>query len=166
MLLQLCRGGRRRRPAHPARRRAARLGLQCRAAHARRPLRALRPEGLSRARLEFGGICGHRSLDAAFRHRPLQGTLTVPRSPPATRGFGHVETWVCDLDNTLYPHHLNLWQQVDERIRSFVSDFLKLPKDEAFRLQKDYYKRYGTPLRGLMSEHGVDPDAYLEYVHQ
>ncbi|MGA9000253.1 MAG: pyrimidine 5'-nucleotidase, partial [Pseudolabrys sp.] len=36
---------------------------------------------------------------------------------PAPRGFGHVETWVFDLDNTLYPHHLNLWQQVDERIR-------------------------------------------------
>ena len=82
------------------------------------------------------------------------------------RGFDHVETWVFDLDNTLYPHHLNLWQQVDERIRSFVADFLKLSKDEAFRLQKDYYKRYGTTLRGLMSEHGVDPDTYLEYVHQ
>ncbi len=81
------------------------------------------------------------------------------------RSFEHVDTWVFDLDNTLYPHHLNLWQQVDERIRSFVSDFLKLPKDEAFRLQKEYYKRYGTTLRGLMTEHGVDPDTYLEYVH-
>jgi putative hydrolase of the HAD superfamily len=84
----------------------------------------------------------------------------------AKRGFRHVETWVFDLDNTLYSHHSNLWQQVDERIRSFVSDFLQLPKDEAFRLQKDYYKRYGTTLRGLMSEHGVDPDVYLDYVHQ
>jgi putative hydrolase of the HAD superfamily len=83
----------------------------------------------------------------------------------APRGFGHVETWVFDLDNTLYPHHLNLWQQVDERIRSFVSEFLKLPKDEALRVQKDYYRRYGTTLRGLMTEHGVDPDTYLEYVH-
>jgi putative hydrolase of the HAD superfamily len=84
------------------------------------------------------------------------------RSP---RRFEHVETWVFDLDNTLYPHHLNLWQQVDHRIRSFVSDFLKIPKDEAFRLQKDYYKRYGTTMRGLMTEHGLDPDSYLEYVH-
>jgi putative hydrolase of the HAD superfamily len=81
------------------------------------------------------------------------------------RGFEHVETWVFDLDNTLYPHHLNLWQQVDDRIRSFVSDFLKIPKDEAFRLQKDYYKRYGTTMRGLMAEHVLDPDTYLEYVH-
>jgi putative hydrolase of the HAD superfamily len=87
-------------------------------------------------------------------------------TPAGKRGFDHVETWVFDLDNTLYPHHLNLWQQVDERIRSFVADYLKLPKDEAFRLQKDYYKRYGTTLRGLMSEHNVDPDTYLEYVHK
>jgi putative hydrolase of the HAD superfamily len=82
------------------------------------------------------------------------------------RQFDHVETWVFDLDNTLYPHHLNLWQQVDERIRTFVSDFLKVPKDEAFRLQKDYYKRYGTTMRGLMAEHGMSPDDYLEFVHQ
>ena len=81
------------------------------------------------------------------------------------RGFEHVETWVFDLDNTLYPHHLNLWQQVDDRIRSFVADFLNIPKDEAFRMQKDYYRRYGTTMRGLMAEHGLDPDAYLEYVH-
>ena len=82
------------------------------------------------------------------------------------RGFGHVETWVFDLDNTLYPHHLNLWQQVDERIRAFIADFLKVPHDEAFRVQKDYYKRYGTTMRGLMTEHGLNPDDYLEFVHQ
>ena len=99
----------------------------------------------------------------------FQVILAVPsehytRSAP--RGFGHVETWVFDLDNTLYPHHLNLWQQVDERIRDYVSDFLKLPKDEAFRVQKDYYKRYGTTMRGLMTEHGIEPDDFLEFVHQ
>jgi|SRR5579884_2739572 len=86
-------------------------------------------------------------------------------SSQSSRGFAHVETWVFDLDNTLYPHHLNLWQQVDDRIRSFVADFLQVSKDEAFRIQKDYYKRYGTTLRGLMIEHGLDPDTYLEYVH-
>ena len=85
---------------------------------------------------------------------------------PAPRGFANVETWVFDLDNTLYPHHLNLWQQVDERIRNFVSDFLKIPYEEAFRLQKDYYRRYGTTMRGLMTEHGLQPDAFLEMVHE
>jgi putative hydrolase of the HAD superfamily len=82
------------------------------------------------------------------------------------RGFAGVETWVFDLDNTLYPHHLNLWQQVDERIRDYIAGFLKVPHEQAFRIQKDYYKRYGTTMRGLMTEHGLKPDDYLEYVHQ
>ena len=85
---------------------------------------------------------------------------------PKKRGFEHVETWVFDLDNTLYPHHLNLWQQVDERIRGYIAGFLKVSHDEAFRLQKDYYRRYGTSMRGLMIEHGMQPDDYLEVVHQ
>ena len=86
--------------------------------------------------------------------------------PLYVRGFGAVETWVFDLDNTLYPHHLNLWQQVDERIRDYIVDLLKISRDEAFRLQKDYYRRYGTTLRGLMEEHGLEPDEFLEIVHQ
>jgi putative hydrolase of the HAD superfamily len=82
------------------------------------------------------------------------------------RGFEQVEAWVFDLDNTLYPHHLNLWQQVDARIRDFIADFLKVTHAEAFRLQKDYYKRYGTSMRGLMTEHGMAPDDFLDFVHQ
>ena len=85
---------------------------------------------------------------------------------PAPRAFGHVETWVFDLDNTLYPHHLNLWQQVDERIRDYIAGFLKVTHEEAFRVQKDYYKRYGTSMRGLMTEHGMKPDDFLDFVHQ
>ncbi len=81
-------------------------------------------------------------------------------------GFKHVETWVFDLDNTLYPHHLNLWQQVDVRIRDYIVGFLNITHDEAFRLQKDYYRRYGTTMRGLMEEHGLEPDEFLEIVHQ
>jgi putative hydrolase of the HAD superfamily len=82
------------------------------------------------------------------------------------RTFSHVKTWVFDLDNTLYPHHVNLWQQVDGRIQDYISQFLNVTRDEAFRLQKDYYKRYGTSMRGLMTEHGMKPDDYLEFVHQ
>ena len=85
---------------------------------------------------------------------------------PAPRAFGHVETWVFDLDNTLYPHHLNLWQQVDERIREYIARYLKVTQEEAFRLQKDYYRRYGTSMRGLMTEHGMEPDDFLDFVHQ
>jgi putative hydrolase of the HAD superfamily len=84
----------------------------------------------------------------------------------APRGFDHVGTWVFDLDNTLYPHHLNLWQQVDERIRLYIERLLNLPKEDAFRLQKDYYRRYGTTLRGLMTEHGLHPDDFLDFVHE
>ena len=92
--------------------------------------------------------------------------MNAASQKPAPRSFSSVETWVFDLDNTLYPHDLNLWQQIDDRIRSFVSDFLKVTKDEAFRVQKDYYKRYGTTMRGLMAEHDLKPDEYLEFVHQ
>jgi putative hydrolase of the HAD superfamily len=82
------------------------------------------------------------------------------------RDFAGVETWVFDLDNTLYPHHVNLWQQVDERIRDYIADFLKVAHEDAFRIQKDYYRRYGTSMRGLMAEHGMAPDAFLDYVHR
>ena len=71
-----------------------------------------------------------------------------------------------DLDNTLYPHHLNLWQQVDTRIRDYIAKFLDIAHDEAFRLQKDYYRRYGTSMRGLMTEHGMKPDDFLDFVHE
>ncbi|MBI3434157.1 MAG: pyrimidine 5'-nucleotidase [Proteobacteria bacterium] len=80
--------------------------------------------------------------------------------------FAHVETWVFDLDNTLYPHHVNLWQQVDARIRDYIARFLRVSDAEAFRLQKDYYRRYGTSMRGMMTEHGLKPDDFLDYVHQ
>jgi putative hydrolase of the HAD superfamily len=80
--------------------------------------------------------------------------------------FDRIETWVFDLDNTLYPHHLNLWEQVDMRIRDYIANFLALTHDEAFKLQKDYYRRYGTSMRGLMTEHGMDPDEFLAFVHQ
>ena len=86
------------------------------------------------------------------------------KKPP--RSFAHIDTWVFDLDNTLYPHHVNLWQQVDKRIGEFVAAWLKVSPQEARRIQKDYYLRYGTTMRGMMTEHGVHADDYLAYVHQ
>ncbi|WP_350335348.1 pyrimidine 5'-nucleotidase [Coralliovum pocilloporae] len=79
--------------------------------------------------------------------------------------FRGVDTWLFDLDNTLYPRHCDLFAQVDVRIRDFVSCLLDMPADDAHRLQKSYYKEYGTTLRGLMIEHGIEPDEFLEYVH-
>ncbi|MBN8997157.1 MAG: pyrimidine 5'-nucleotidase [Rhizobiales bacterium] len=79
--------------------------------------------------------------------------------------FAHVDAWVFDLDNTLYPRHTDLFRQVDVRIREFVQRALSLPPDEAQRLQKDYYQRYGTTLRGLIVEHGIAAGDFLQYVH-
>jgi putative hydrolase of the HAD superfamily len=84
---------------------------------------------------------------------------TLPRS------FAHIDTWVFDLDNTLYPHHVNLWEQVDARIGAFIGNHLKVDAVEARRIQKDYYLRYGTSMRGMMTEHGISADEYLAYVH-
>ena len=80
-------------------------------------------------------------------------------------GFAHVDTWVFDLDNTLYPPGLDLWRQIDEKMRAYIANFLGLTLDQAFALQKGYYKRYGTSLRGLMIEHAMDPDDFLAHVH-
>ncbi|MBF0393072.1 MAG: pyrimidine 5'-nucleotidase [Alphaproteobacteria bacterium] len=81
-------------------------------------------------------------------------------------GTDHVEAWVFDLDNTLYPASCTLFPQIDVRMRAFIAERLGLPLDEAFRLQKRYYREYGTTLRGLMLVHGVEPTAFLDYVHE
>ncbi|MEO1198995.1 MAG: pyrimidine 5'-nucleotidase [Pseudomonadota bacterium] len=79
--------------------------------------------------------------------------------------FETIETWIFDLDNTLYPPHANLFDQVDQRMGAFISELLTLDRNQARLLQKHYYRTYGTTLRGLMTEHGVDPHAFLDYVH-
>lgn len=79
--------------------------------------------------------------------------------------FRRVNTWIFDLDNTLYPRSTNLFQQVDRRIHDYVANLLNLSRDDARLIQKDYYQRYGTTLRGLMQEHRIDPDEFLAYVH-
>lgn len=79
--------------------------------------------------------------------------------------FSHLEHWVFDLDNTLYPAHCALFHQIDRRMGEFISDLLGLPYDQARSLQKHYYRTCGTTLRGLMTHHQVDPRAYLDFVH-
>ncbi|HVL71262.1 MAG TPA: pyrimidine 5'-nucleotidase [Beijerinckiaceae bacterium] len=81
------------------------------------------------------------------------------------RGFSHVHTWIFDLDNTLYPHEARVWPQVDERITLFLADLFGLDGISARALQKHYYHRYGTTLRGLIEEHGIDPYAFLDFAH-
>ena len=74
-------------------------------------------------------------------------------------------TWVFDLDNTLYPAECNLFAQVDTRIGEYVQQLLKLPPDEARKVQKAYLLDHGTTLKGLMANHDVDPRHYLDHVH-
>ncbi|MTI17157.1 pyrimidine 5'-nucleotidase [Rhodobacteraceae bacterium RKSG542] len=79
--------------------------------------------------------------------------------------FKGVTNWVFDLDNTLYPAHSNLFDQIDKKISSYVQKLTGKNPVDARKLQKDYYKTYGTTLRGLMMEHQIEPDDFLEYVH-
>ena len=87
------------------------------------------------------------------------------RKPTSTPDLGHIDTWVFDLDNTLYPAACNLFHQVDQRIGAFVSRLLALPADQARVVQKGYLAKYGTTLRGLMVEHRLEPAEYLNFVH-
>jgi putative hydrolase of the HAD superfamily len=72
---------------------------------------------------------------------------------------------VFDLDNTLYPHHVNLFSQIDKNMSAFVAELLQLEPDEARALQKRYYHEHGTTLQGLMLHHGINPDEFLERAH-
>jgi len=76
-----------------------------------------------------------------------------------------INTWVFDLDNTLYPASDNVFAQVEVKMREFVADFLNVDQDEAYRIQKKYFHEYGTTLRGMMTCHDMDPAPFLNYVH-
>jgi putative hydrolase of the HAD superfamily len=81
------------------------------------------------------------------------------------RGFGHVETWAFDLDNTLYPADCDLFAQIDRRMGAFIAETLGLPFDQAHALRQRYYAEHGTTLAGLVQRHGVCPHTFLDYVH-
>lgn len=95
----------------------------------------------------------------------LTAEALAPHKKSDLARFAGVEAWIFDLDNTLYPRSTNLFRQVDRRIRNYVSRLLDVDERQAERIQKDFYRRHGTTLRGLMLKHNVDPDAFLEFVH-
>jgi putative hydrolase of the HAD superfamily len=80
--------------------------------------------------------------------------------------LSHVETWLFDLDNTLYPLGSGLGALISDRITDFVADLTSLPRDEAHGLQKQYLAEHGITLGGLMSRHGVDPDVYHAHLNE
>ncbi|MCX7682528.1 MAG: pyrimidine 5'-nucleotidase [Anaerolineae bacterium] len=75
------------------------------------------------------------------------------------------EVIIFDLDDTIYPRHSGLMQEVGRRIREWVVNHLGLNAEEAATVQHDYYVRYGTTLAGLLAEHSIDPRSYLSFVH-
>ncbi len=81
------------------------------------------------------------------------------------RGFTHIDTWIFDLDNTLYPASCRLFDQIHQRMTSYLMNRFSLAHDEARQMQRDMFYKYGTTLRGLMVEHGEKPDAFLNDVH-
>jgi putative hydrolase of the HAD superfamily len=82
-----------------------------------------------------------------------------------SRGFDHVEAWVFDLDNTLYPADCNLFAQIDRRMGEFIANAFGIPLAEAQALREAYYYEHGTTLAGLVRLHDVPPDDFLDYVH-
>lgn len=79
--------------------------------------------------------------------------------------FSHVDTWVFDLDNTLYPPSVRLFDQIEVRMTTYVMDALGVDRAEADHLRQHYWQTHGTTLAGLMREHDVDPGPYLTDVH-
>ena len=84
---------------------------------------------------------------------------------PTAADFRHVETWVFDLDNTLYPAKCDLFSQIDQRMGAFIADALDLSLEDAHALRHRYYVEHGTTLSGLIRRHGVCPHSFLDYVH-
>ena len=77
-----------------------------------------------------------------------------------------INTWIFDLDNTLYSADSGIFQQVHKLMGEFISNNLNMEISEAKKLQSKYYKQHGTTLRGMMDNHGVDPDYFLDEVHR
>jgi putative hydrolase of the HAD superfamily len=92
---------------------------------------------------------------------------TAPAAPVRrVADFAAIDTWIFDLDNTLYPASCNLFDQIHRRMGEFIAGLLGVDLEEAKRLQKIYFREHGTTLRGLMTVHGIDPAAFLDHVHR
>jgi putative hydrolase of the HAD superfamily len=81
------------------------------------------------------------------------------------RALAHVDTWIFDLDNTLYPASADLFGLIDQRMTAFIARLLDIDLIEARAIQKGYFREHGTTLSGLMQAHGVDPHDFLAFVH-
>jgi putative hydrolase of the HAD superfamily len=92
-------------------------------------------------------------------------TLAPGVAPAAGADLRYIETWLFDLDNTLYPLESGLAARMSPRITDFVEALTGLPRADALKLQKRYLADHGLTLKGLMDHHGVDPDAFHAVFH-
>lgn len=76
-----------------------------------------------------------------------------------------IKNWVFDLDNTLYSPEVEIFSQIDKRMTEFIKNKLNTSNEKAFEIQKKYFLEYGTTLAGLMKAEDINPDEFLEYVH-
>ena len=81
------------------------------------------------------------------------------------RSLGEIETWIFDVDNTLYPASCRLFDQIHDRMQRFIVERLELSPEAALVVQKTYFREHGTTMRGLMTVDKVDPHEFLAYVH-
>ncbi len=84
---------------------------------------------------------------------------------PKRPDLSHVDTWLFDLDNTLYPAECGLMAEIERRMTAFVVAVSGLPRDEAYALQKAYLAEHGLTLKGMMLNHGVEPKAFHAIFH-
>ncbi|MGQ3100309.1 MAG: pyrimidine 5'-nucleotidase [Sphingopyxis solisilvae] len=77
----------------------------------------------------------------------------------------HIDSWIFDLDNTLYSPDARLFDLIDERMGAFIMRLLGCDAAQARRVQKQYFHDHGTTMAGLMRHHGVDPEDFLVDVH-
>ncbi len=85
--------------------------------------------------------------------------------PDFSPDLSHVDVWIFDLDNTLYPPGSEFMTLMEGRMTEFVARETGLPRDEARALQKRYLHEHGTTLAGLMANHGIPPEPFLTEVH-
>ena len=79
--------------------------------------------------------------------------------------LSHIDSWIFDLDNTLYPASASLFPQIDAKMGAYIQRLLNIGQPEAYRIQKGFFHSHGMTLPGLMAEHGVDPHEFLADVH-
>jgi putative hydrolase of the HAD superfamily len=80
--------------------------------------------------------------------------------------LGAIETWIFDLDNTLYPASCRLFDQVQQKMTEFICTRLALSSEEAAELRRTYFREHGTTLRGLMIVNNINPHEFLGFVHE